>query len=167
MTVVKMNTKKIALFFSLVLLAMLSACASQQIGKYSSQEELLEVYLKDYKSSVLEIAFERGHTSHRILAYHKMPFCQLQIFRDKLAYKKLKIDENKFRDLLSRTLETAGTLYRRPANKEDGVCRTPFIIAVKKREEAFSVQGCRAAEESSVFTKLIADIEHLATVNSF
>lgn len=155
---------KLSCFIFVILLC---SCSSGPVGKYSNQDELLDVYLNDYKASVLEIVFERGHTSHRILAYHKDPAYQLQIFRDKQVYKESKIDDDKFRELLTRSIETAGVLYRKPANKEVSPCRTPFVIAVKKGDEKFSVQGCRASDESTVFSRLISDIEHLATTSKF
>ena len=153
--------------FLAMMISFICSCSNEPVGKYSNQEEFIDVYLNDYKASVLEIVFERGHTAHRILVYRKDPFYQLQIFRDRQVYKELKIDDNKFRELLLRSLQTAGVLYRKPANKEVSPCRTPFVIAVKKGEEKFSVEGCRASDESTVFSKLISDIEYLATMSKF
>ena len=168
MAELRFQTKQILLHLAFVaILAVACSCSTEPVGKYSNQAEFIDVYLNDYKASVLEIVFERGHTAHRILVYHKDPFYQLQIFRDKQVYKELKIDDGKFRELLLRSLQTAGVLYRKPANKEVSPCRTPFVIAVKKGEEKFSVQGCRASDESTVFSKLISDIEHLATTSKF
>jgi hypothetical protein len=152
---------------SILLVGILSACSSTQVGKYSTQGELVEAYLSDFTRTTIEIVFERGHNSLRIVAFHKNHFSELHMFRDKQEYKTLKIDEGNFKELLSRSLTTAGSLYRKPANKEEGPCRTPFLITLKKQEEVFSVKGCRAAEEGTLFGKLIADIEHLVSASKF
>ena len=47
-------------------------CSSTQVGKYASQEDLLEDYLSQYKSTSLEIIFDRGHNSHRIVALYQI-----------------------------------------------------------------------------------------------
>jgi|GEM_PF-1624927 len=150
-----------------LLIVVLSSCASNQVGKYPSQEKLVEAYLKNFTQTTVEIVCERGHNSLRILAFHKAQSPELHMFRDKQIYKTLKIDEANYKELLSRSLTTAGYLYRKPANKEEGPCRTPFLITIKKEEEVFSVKGCRAANEGPLFGKLISDIEHLASASKF
>ena len=142
-------------------------CSSTQVGKYASQEDLLEDYLSQYKSTSLEIIFDRGHNSHRIVALYREPLSDLQIYRDKQLYKSLKIEDSKFKGILGRSLETAGALVRKPAAKEVGLCRTPFFISIKKTNDSFSVQGCRATEEGLAFGKLISEIEHLANSIQF
>ena len=110
--------------------------------------------------------FERGHNLHRIYAFHKLPLPELQIFRDKLVYKSLKIGELQFKELLAKTIDTAGTFYRRTSSKELNRCRTPFVIKLKNSQDKLEVEGCRSSEDGIVFGKLIADIEYLASISS-
>ncbi len=150
----------------LVLLELMTSCSSIPNSKHSIPEELVSVYLNDFKTASVDIVFERGHNSHRIYAFHKQYSPELHIFHDKQIYKSLKIDEVQFKDLLAKSIETAGVFYRKPAMRELNRCRTPFIIKIKNSKEAFAVEGCRSSDEGMIFGKLIAEIEHLAFANS-
>ena len=139
-------------------------CSSVSNDRFADQEELLSVYMEDIKSASVDIIFDRGHNSHRIYATNKSSSPEIFVFHDRQVYKSLKIDELKFKELLSKSLQTAGTLHRKPAIKESSPCRTPFQITVKNNRETFSVEGCRSAEEAGgVFGKFIAEIEYLTS----
>jgi hypothetical protein len=139
-------------------------CSSVSNDRFADQEELLSVYMEDIKSASVDIVFDRGHNSHRIYATNKSSSPEIFVFHDRQVYKSLKIDELKFKELLSKSLQTAGTLHRKPAIKENSPCRTPFQITVKNNRETFSVEGCRSADEAGgVFGKFIAEIEYLTS----
>lgn len=141
----------------------LAACSTVSSEKHQNQEELLAAYLSHTETVSVDIVFERGHNSHRIHAAHRGMGPEIQIFHDKQVYKSLKIDEVQFKTLLTKSLETAGELQRKPATKANSPCRTPFVITVKNHRDTFAVEGCRGSEEGSVFGKLIAEIEYLAS----
>jgi hypothetical protein len=148
----------------LVLVLFVARCSSSPRDRFTNQDELLSVYMEDIKTASVDIIFDRGHNSHRIYANHKSDSPEILIFHDRQVFKSLKIDELQFKDLLSKSLQTAGTLHRKPAIKENSPCRTPFVITVKNSRETFSVEGCRGAEEAGgVFGKFIAEIEYLAS----
>lgn len=150
-------------FFTLIVIFCVVRCSSIPSERFANQDELLSVYMEDIKTASVDIVFDRGHNSHRIYATHKSTSPEILIFHDRQVFKSLKIDEVQFRDLLSKTLQTAGTLHRKPAIKENSPCRTPFVITVKNNHETFSVEGCRGAEEAGVLGKFIAEIEYLAS----
>ena len=140
----------------------LLSCSSVSTGKYSSQKDLVDAYLNDFKATTVDIVFERGHNSHRFHVSYKTELPQLLIFHDKQIYKNLKIEEKQFKEVLNKSMEAAGALRRKPATKETGPCRTPFLITLKNNQEVFEVEGCRATEEGAIFGKLVAEIEYLA-----
>ena len=140
----------------------LVSCSSVPIGKYSSQKDLAAAYLSDFKSTSVDIVFERGHNSHRFHISYKTDLPQLLIFHDKQIYKNLNIEEKQFKEVLNKSTQAVGALRRKPATKENGPCRTPFLITLKNNQEVFEVEGCRGTEEGAVFGKLVAEIEYLA-----
>lgn len=144
----------------------LVACTSQSEKSFFNPHELKMVYVEDYKNVSLDILFERGHNLHRIYAFHKYPSPELHIFHDKKKYKSLRIKEEQFKELLSKSIDTAGAFSRKLASKDSGRCRTPFVIKVVNSKEKLEVEGCRSSDEGVVFGKLIAEIEHLASINS-
>jgi hypothetical protein len=152
------------IFLTLILILCVVSCSSIPSERFANQDELLSVYMEDIKSASVDIIFDRGHNSHRIYATNKSSSPEIFVFHDRQVYKSLKIDELKFKELLSKSLQTAGTLHRKPAIKESSPCRTPFQITVKNNRETFSVEGCRSAEEAGgVFGKFIAEIEYLTS----
>lgn len=159
----KRTSRYFLILYAGIALLSLAACSTAPSEKSQTHEELLAVYLSHTETVSVDIVFERGHNSHRIHAAHREMGPEIQIFHDKQVYKSLKIDEIQFKKLLTKSLETAGELQRKPATKANSPCRTPFVITVKNSQDTFAVEGCRGSEVGSVFGKLIAEIEYLAS----
>lgn len=143
-----------------------SSCSTDQGNLKVSPDQLKSEYMSDFRNTSVDIIFERGHNLHRFYAFHKSLSPELHIFHDKQMYKSLKIGEQQFKELIAKSIDTAGTFSRKLASKEEVRCRTPFVIKVLNSRDKFEVEGCRSSEEGVVFGKLIAEIEYLATVSS-
>jgi hypothetical protein len=155
------------LFIVVTSLCLVLGCASNPIDKHPNSEDLMADYGADVNSTSVDIIFERGHNSHRILLTHQNAGPELVFFHDKQIFKSVKIDENQFKNVLTQSIETAGTLFRKPATKEHSPCRTPFVIMLKNTQKSLEVEGCRASDDGNILGKLIAQIEYLASINTF
>ena len=153
------------MWFALFVIGIVS-CSANKVSEHSDPEELKSAYISDFKNTSVDITFERGHNLHRIYAFHKPQHPELQMFRDKQVYKSLQIKEEQFKELLLKSIDTAGAFYRKIASAEQSRCRTPFQIKVVSSKDKLEVEGCRSSDEGIVFGKLISEIEYLASVSS-
>jgi hypothetical protein len=110
----------------------------------------------DLSDSSVDIQYILGKDHYRFLAEAKGDLARANTFLDKQSLDQGVVDPSQYSDFLKKAW---GFISQSPS-PEQPMCKTPFTVTVKIKEEIHVARGCRGTDNGAL-SKLVKDGEFL------